>query len=141
MGSHAPREGGEHMKKIAESGVMALIRKRWPHLQDIEVIEDGSKYGAPNDEDYTRHPIMKVVKVKDIKALERKGGIVYRNGAWYVGRETVPTMINAKPHYGVNRHYLEYARRGRMTEEQRVNDDARKASLEDPITRMSGTEN
>lgn len=128
------------MKQIKETGVMALIHKKWPHLKDLKVINDGSKYGAPNDEDYTHHDIMRLVKVKEIKRLERLGGIIYKNGHWYVATERVPVMINAKPHYPVSRAYIEWTKRGKMTAEERINDDARKASLEDPITRMSGTE-
>lgn len=130
------------MKKIQTEmgGVMGLIAKRWPHVKGMKIVDDGTKYGSSNPKDLVRNEILGVVPAGDVMMLHKLGGLVYKNGGWYVGRDLVPTITNAKPHYPVNKHFLEYRRKGRMTADQRVNDEARRASIDDPITQMSGTE-
>ena len=63
----------------------------------MKVVKDGSKYGAPNDDDWTYNDILGLVKVSKAKEAERLGAIAYvgrdlktrveKNGYWVITTE------------------------------------------------------
>ena len=55
------------MKKVGAEmgGVMGLIAKKWPHIKEMKIVDDGSKYGSANQKDLVRNEILGVVPAGD----------------------------------------------------------------------------